>query len=186
VAGIPDVHRLEPGIFLLVKTPASIAPTRPPGAGLGDLFGFLLTLLALVIAWKLAVPRPAMPVATLPVAACNVQRESCQLTLGDATRIDLRILERPIAPNQPFTIEGHVADSAVRLVAAEVHGIDVEVGTPPSAFSGAGNDTYRAMLNLPFCTTSRTTWQMTILLTIDGRDLKWPLQFQTETVGLHG
>jgi hypothetical protein len=186
VAGIPDVHRLEPGIFLLVKTPASIAPTRPPGAGLGDLFGFLLTLLALVIAWKLAVPRPAMPVATLPVAACNVQRESCQLTLGDATRIDLRILERPIAPNQPFTIEGHVADSAVRLVAAEVHGIDVEVGTPPSAFSGAGNDTYRAMLNLPFCTTSRTTWQMTILLSIDGRDLKWPLQFQTETVGLHG
>jgi len=169
-----------------VKTPASIAPTRPPGAGLGDLFGFLLTLLALVIAWKLAVPRPAMPVATLPVAACNLQRESCQLTLGDATRIDLRILERPIAPNQPFTIEGHVADSAVRLVAAEVHGIDVDIGTPPSAFSGAGNDTYRAMLNLPFCTTSRTTWQMTILLTIDGRDLKWPLQFQTETVGLHG
>ncbi len=169
-----------------MKAPASIAPTRAPGAGLGDLLGFLLTLLALVIAWKLAVPRSTTPVATLPVAACDLQRETCQLTLGDTTRIDLHILERPISPNQPFTIEAHVADSAVRLVAAEVHGIDVDVGTPPSAFSGAGSDTYRTSLRLPFCTTNRTTWQMTILLTIDGRDLNWPLQFRTETVGLHG
>ena len=174
-----------------MKTPAS---TRPPGAapggGFGDLLGLLLTLLALVIVWKLAVPRPAAPVATLPVAACDLQRESCRLTLDDVTGIDLRIdlhlPERPIVPNQPFTIEGHVTGSTVRLLAAEVRGVDVDVGTPPGTFSGAGNDTYRALLSLPFCTTSRTTWQMTILLSIDGRDLKWPLQFQTETVGLHG
>ena len=174
-----------------MKVPAS---TRPPGSApggqLGDLLGLLLTLLALVIAWKLAVPRPAAPVATLPVATCDLQRESCRLTLDDVTGIDLRIdlhlPERPIVPNQPFTVEGHVAGSTVRLLAAEVHGVDVDVGTPPGTFSGAGNDTYRALLSLPFCTTSRTTWQMTILLSIDGRDLKWPLQFQTETVGLHG
>ena len=107
-----------------MKTPASIAPTRPPGAGLGDLFGFLLTLLALVIAWKLAVPRPAMPVATLPVAACNVQRESCQLTLGDATRIDLRISEvlnpRPgdgiEIDGEAFLIQGEPVRDRERLV----------------------------------------------------------------------
>lgn len=169
-----------------MKTPASPALARAPNAGLGDLLGLLLTLLALVIAWKLAMPRPATPVATLPVATCDLQRETCRLTLGDANHINLRIPERPILPNQPFTIEGDVTGSAVRLVAAEVRGVEVDVGTPPSAFSGAGSDTYRTALSLPFCTTNRTTWQMTILLTIDGRDLKWPLQFQTETVGLHG
>ena len=69
-----------------MKVPPS---TRPPGSApggqLGDLLGLLLTLLALVIAWKLAVPRPAAPVATLPVAACDLQRESCRLTLDDST-----------------------------------------------------------------------------------------------------
>ena len=174
-----------------MKTPASTRPPDTvPGGRLSDLLGLLLTLLALVIAWKLAVPRPAAPVATLPVATCDLQRESCRLTLDDATGIDLRIdmhlPERPIVTNQPFTIEGHVTGSAVRLLAAEVHGVDVDVGTPPSAFTGIGNDTYRTLLSLPFCTTSRTTWQMTILLSIDGRDLQWPLQFQTETTGLHG
>jgi hypothetical protein len=29
------------------------------------------------------------------------------------------------------------------------------------------------------------TWQMTVLLMIDGRYQRWPLQFHTETIGLH-
>ena len=48
------------------------APPRSASAGLGDLIGLLLTLLALVVAWKLAVPRPATPIAVLPVAACDL------------------------------------------------------------------------------------------------------------------
>jgi hypothetical protein len=183
VAGIPDVHPLVPGVFRLVTAPA---PPRSASAGLGDLIGFLLTLLALVVAWKLAVPRPATPIAILPAAACDLQRESCRLTLGDNTRVDLRIPGRPVVPNQPFVIEANVAGGDVRLLEVDVQGVEVDIGTPPTAFASAENGAYRTQLNLPLCTTNRMTWQMTVLLMIDGRYQRWPLRFHTETVGLHG
>jgi len=161
------------------------APSRSASAGLGDLIGLLLTLLALVVAWKLAVPRPAAPIATLPPAACDLQRESCRLTLGDNTRVELRIPGRPIIPNQTFVIEGNVAGGDVRLLEVDVQGVEVDIGTPPTTFISTGNGAYRTQLNLPLCTTSRMTWQMTVLLMVDGHYRKWPLRFHTETVGLH-
>jgi hypothetical protein len=182
VADIPDVRHLVPGIFRLVTTPA---PTLSASGGLVDLIGLLLTLLALVIAWKLAAPRPAMPIPTLPLSACDLQRESCRLTLADATRVDLSIPGRPVVPNQPFVVEGSVAGGDVRLLEVEVRGIEVEIGSPPTAFASADDGAYRTRLDLPLCATSRMTWQMTVLLMIDGRYRKWPLRFHTETVGLH-
>lgn len=161
------------------------APPRSTSPALGDLIGFLLTLLALVVAWKLAVPRTAPAIPTLPAATCNLQREDCQLALGDNGRVDLRIPGRPIVPNQPFVIEASVAGGDVRLLEVEVQGVEVDIGTPPTAFASAENGTYRTQLNLPLCTTSRMNWQMTVLLLIDGRYRKWPLRFQTDTPGLH-
>jgi hypothetical protein len=171
-----------PGVFRLVTTPA---PTRSTSAGLGDLIGLLLTLLALVVAWKLAVPRTVPAIPTLPPTACDLQREGCRLTLGDNARVDLRIPGRPIVPNQPFVIEANVAGGNVRLLEVEVRGIEVDIGSPPTTFASAEDGAYRTQLNLPLCTTSRMTWQMTVLLMIDGRYQRWPLQFHTETIGLH-
>ena len=161
------------------------APPRSASPALGDLIGLLLTLLALVVAWKLAVPRAAPAIPTLPAAACDLQREDCQLALGKNIRVDLRIPGRPIVPNQPFVIEASVAGGDVRLLEVEVQGVEVDIGSPPTVFAIADDGTYRTQLNLPLCTTSRMTWQMTVLLLIDGRYRKWPLRFQTETVGLH-
>ena len=160
------------------------APPRSASPALGDLIGLLLTLLALVVAWKLAVPRAAPAIPTLPAAACDLQREDCQLALGDNIRVDLRIPGRPIIPNQPFVIAADVAGD-VRLLEVEVQGVEVDIGTPPTAFTSLEYGAYRTQLNLPLCTTSRMTWQMTVLLMIDGRYRKWPLRFQTKTVGLH-
>jgi hypothetical protein len=173
---------LVSGVLRLV-TPS--APPRSASPALGDLIGLLLTLLALVVAWKLAVPRAAPAIPTLPPVACDLQREDCHLTLGDNSRVDLRIPGRPIVPNQAFVIEAGVAGGDVRLLEVEVQGVEVDVGTPPTAFVSTEYGAYRTQLNLPLCTTSRMTWQMTVLLMIDGRYRKWPLRFQTKTVGLH-
>lgn len=161
------------------------APAHFASRVLGDLIGVLLTLLVLVIAWKLAVPRTVPAIPTLPLAACDLQRESCHLTLGDNARVDLHIPGRPIVPNQPFVIEANAAGGDVRLLEVDVQGIEVDIGTPPTTFASIENGAYRTQLTLPLCTSSRMTWQMTVLLIIDGHYQKWPLRFQTETVGLH-
>jgi len=161
------------------------APPRSTSLALGDLIGLLLTLLALVVTWKLAVPRTAPAIPTLPAAACDLQREDCQLALGKNIRVDLRIPGRPIVPNQAFVVEASVAGGDVRLLEVEVQGVEVDIGTPPTAFASADNGAYRTRLILPLCTTNRMSWEMTVLLMIDGRYRKWPLRFQTETAGLH-
>ena len=113
------------------------APPRSASPALGDLIGLLLTLLALVVAWKLAVPRAVPAIPTLPAAACDLQREDCRLTLGDNSRVDLRIPGRPIVPNQPFVIEASVAGGDVRLLEVEVQGVEVNIGSPPTVFASA-------------------------------------------------
>lgn len=158
---------------------------RSASAIQGDLIGLLLTLLALVIAWKLAVPRALPAIPSLPQAACDPQRESCRLTLDDDTRVELRIPDRPIVPNQPFVVEASVAGGAARLLQVEVGGVEVDIASAPAAFAPVASTSYRAQLSLPICTTNRMTWQMTVLLMSDGHYLKWPLRFQTETAGLH-
>lgn len=161
-------------------------PTFSPSAGLGDLLGLLFTLLALLVAYKLAVPRPAAPVATLPPAACDLQRETCRVQLADNSSIELRIPGRPVVPNRTFIIEGSIAGGKIELLEVDVRGVDIDVSSPPAAFARSAGAHYRAEINLPFCTASRMVWQITVLLLNDGRTLKWPLQFHTETVGLHG
>lgn len=146
-----------------------------------DLFGLLLTLLALIVAAKLAIPRPSPQFTTLPTAQCDPQRESCRLVLPGNLQLDLHLTGNPVSPNQPFNIEITGADPRIRLLSQELRGIEIEMGSPLAAFAADADGNYRSPANIPICTVSSMTWRLAVRLEVAGQYIEWPLLFQTNT-----
>ena len=157
--------------------------TLPLPARFADLPGLLLTLLALLVAYKLGVPQPPPPVTSLPTALCDLQRENCRLTLPGNLTVDLKIADRPAVPNQTFVLEAATNDERIRLIKLEMQGLDVEMSGAPIAFDAFGAGFFRTRAGFPVCTVRRMTWQMNVGLTVDNQHLNWPLRFQTESGG---
>lgn len=151
-----------------------------PRAGLIDLVGLLLTVLALLVAYKLTRPPPVIPVTDLPAATCDLQRETCRLALPGGKRLELRIVGRPIRPNQPFVVEAQSDDGALQPLDIALRGVEIEMSSPAKGFQPDGKGGYRAETTLPICTVSRMTWEVSVRLEADGQHLRWPLFFVTE------
>jgi hypothetical protein len=145
-----------------------------------DLIGLLLTLLALVVAGKLAIPRELPPPIELPPAACDLQRQDCRLALPGGGAIELRLPERPVAPNRAFVVEGRSEGKNVRLLSLSLQGVELGMDGTPATFVPEADGTYRARTGIPLCTVSRMTWRMRVRLGVDGQSYEWPLLFRTE------
>lgn len=164
-----------------LASPLLASPGAAPPRLAQDLLGFLLTLLALLIAFKMTRPISPPQLTLLPPASCDLQREPCQLTLPSNLRVTLSVPGRPIAPNQSFVIEARSEQGRIQLLSAQIHGVETPLTGNVAAFSDRGDDSFSARGNIPLCTTSRMNWQLRVLLRLDGQYLEWPLPFQTET-----
>ena len=165
---------------LALPTPVESAPNILPARVWQDVFGLLLTLLALIVVGKLAVPRTLPAPTVLAQAQCDPQHERCHLSLPDDLQLELHLADAPVVPNQSFSIE-IVADPRIRLLSQEIRGIELDMGSPPANFSQEADGHYRSPANIPLCTTSRMTWRLAIRFELDGQTLEWPLLFTTET-----
>ena len=165
---------------LALPPPAESAPNILPARVWQDVFGLLLTLLALIVVGKLAVPRTLPAPTILEQAQCDPQHERCRLVLPGNLQLELHLAGAPVVPSQSFAVEV-VADPRIRLHTQEIRGIELEMGSPSAAFSQEADGHYRSPANIPLCTTSRMTWRLAIRFELDGQTLEWPLLFTTET-----
>lgn len=166
---------------LTVPVPAEASQPGPPARLWQDLLGVLFTLLALVIAAKLAIPKALPPATLLPAGNCDLQREDCRLLLPGDLLLEVRLSTRRVVPNQAFTVDVVHADARIRPLAQEIRGIELDMGSPPAAFSADAGGHLRSPARIPLCTTSRMTWRLALRLDVDGKLLEWPLFFQTGT-----
>ncbi|UCV27335.1 hypothetical protein [Ferribacterium limneticum] len=155
-------------------------PAPSPRAGLVDLVGLLLTVLALVVTYKLTRPPPVIPVTDLPAATCDLQRETCHLALPGGGTLELRVAGRPVRPNQPFVIEARSENTTLHPLEVVIRGIEVVMSNTAKPFEPDGQGGYRLETSLPICTVSRMTWEVSVTLEADGEHLRWPLFFVTE------
>ncbi len=152
-----------------------------PRAGLVDLVGLLLTVLALVVAYKLTRPAPAIPVTDLPAATCDLQRETCRLTLPGGQSLELRLDGQPVHPNRPFVVEARSDSDSLRPVEISMHGIEIEMSSTAQPFQAIGDGAYRAAAMLPICTVKRMTWEVSVILQAGSERWRWPLVLVTES-----
>ncbi len=161
-------------------TPALFSKDGLPPRAWQDLFGLLLTLLALVIVGKLAIPRILPPPTVLAVADCDPQHESCHLVLPNEQWLALRLTGAPVSPTRPFSVEIS-PDSHIRLLSQEISGIELDMGSPVAGFSQMADGQYRSPANIPLCSSKRMTWRLAVRFEVDGQYLEWPVRFTTET-----
>ncbi len=146
VAAQPDLLHLDSGLLRLVSAAIHAPSLR---AGLVDLVGLLLTVLALLVAYKLTRPPPVIPVTDLPAATCDLQREACRLDLPGGASLELHIVGRPIRPNQPFVVEARSDDGALQPLDMALRGVEIEMASPAKAFQPDGHGNYRVETALP-------------------------------------
>ena len=150
-----------------------------------DLIGLLVTLLALVVSYKLGTAQPVDRYTRLPEDACNLQSEACRIVLPDGSQLTLQAPTAPIAPNQPLIVEAGGLAAATELIGIEVRATSVATGSNKAEFSPAENGRFRAMTSLPLCTSNATTWQLDLLFASGGRQYRLPMAFSTVST-LHG
>ena len=155
--------------------------TPSPRASLIDLVGLLLTVLALIVAYKLTRPPPVIPITDLPAATCDLQRETCHLALPGGQSLELHLDGRPVRPNQPFVVTVRSDSDTLRPLEISMRGIEIEMRSAAQPFQADGNGAYQATTTLPICTVNRMTWEVSVILQAGGERLRWPLFLVTES-----
>ena len=143
------------------------AHLRPGGRIVLDLFNPSIPMLGDAAWAKYPVPEP-------------------EFTMPDGRRVtrSFRVLRRDYVhqvQHVELIVDVVHADAGIRPLAQEIRGIELDMGSPPAAFSADTVGHLRSPARIPLCTTSRMTWRLALRLDVDGKLLELPLFFQTGT-----
>lgn len=162
--------------FPLVATDVAAPVTQ---AAWHDLLGLLFTLLVLLVAYKLTLSPQERLATVLPTSDCELQRESCQLSLADGSRFELRIEGETNFATPDFVVRGRSTSTTLRPLSLAIRSLEPDIAGPLQAFSDGGNADFRALASLPLCTEKPMSWLLTVHLDAAGRQLHWPIRFQS-------
>ena len=124
-----------------------LSPRRPPGQDqtfekkiLIDVIGILLIALVVVVGYKLSpLLLPRADVVIQPDPACNLQRQTCAVTLPSGGRVELSMAPRPIPMVRPFEVQVTTSGFAPGRVEVDFAGIDMNMGLNRPGLAARGD-----------------------------------------------
>jgi hypothetical protein len=145
-----------------------------------DLIGLLLIALVVVVGYKLSpllLPRADMVVQ--PDPACNLQRQSCAVTLPVGGTVELAMGTRPIPMVRPFEVQVATSGFSPSRVEVDFAGIEMNMGLIRPELAARGNGRFAAQATLPVCITGAMDWQVTVLIENGGERIAIPWRFSS-------
>jgi len=145
-----------------------------------DLIGLLLIALVVVVGYKLSpllLPRADMVVQ--PDPACNLQRQSCAVTLPSGGTVELAMGTRPIPMVRPFEVQVATSGFSPSRVEVDFAGIEMNMGLIRPELAARGNGRFAAQATLPVCITGAMDWQVTVLIENGGERIAIPYRFSS-------
>jgi protein SCO1/2 len=134
-------------------------------SGLSDTL-LVLALAALVGggAWVAAHQRDGGTAS--PPTACDLNAGACSVGLPDGGHVELSISPRPIPTLAPLAISADVSGSALRAVALEFSGVDMDMGSHRAALAASPERATRYIggTQLPVCSSGQMHWRATLQL----------------------
>lgn len=102
----------------------------------------------------------------LPTPACEINAAACRVALPDGGSVDLSITPRPIPTLTPLAVTADVSGSAMRAVALDLTGAEMDMGLNRAALVPLPDqpERFSGSTQLPICSTGQMLWQATLQL----------------------
>ena len=117
---------------------------------------------------------------TLPLSACDLNREACRVTLPDGTTLTAEISPRPIAVMRPLTVRLSWQDGEADRVSLDIVGLDMEMGINRNDLRETGAGQYLGQATLPVCVTGAMRWRAEFILANGDERMIVPFVFSSE------
>jgi len=145
-----------------------------------DLIGLLLIALVVVVGYKLSpLLLPKADMVVQPDPACNLQRQSCAVTLPAGGTVELAMGTRPIPMVRPFEVQVATSGFSPSRVEVDFAGIEMNMGLIRPELAARGNGRFAAQATLPVCITGAMDWQVTVLIENGGERIAIPYRFSS-------
>jgi len=104
--------------------------------------------------------------AKLPTPACDINAAACRVALPDGGSVELSITPRPIPTLTPLAVTADVSSSAMRAVALDLTGAEMDMGLNRAALVPLPDqpERFSGSTQLPVCSTGQMLWQATLQL----------------------
>ena len=145
-----------------------------------DLIGVLLIALVVVIGYKLSpLLLPRADVTVQPDPLCDLQKESCAVTLPSGGKIELAMGTKPVPMVKPFQVQVVASGFVPKRIEVDFAGIDMNMGLNRPELTVRGDGKYVAEANLPVCISGHMDWQVTVLVDTGTEQIAIPFRFSS-------
>lgn len=145
-----------------------------------DLIGVLLIALVVVIGYKLSpLLLPKADVTVQPDPLCNLQTDSCAVTLPSGGKIELTMGTKPVPMVKPFEVQVVASGFSPRRIEVDFAGIDMNMGLNRPELVVRGNGKFAAEATLPVCISGYMDWQVTVLVDTGVEQIAIPFRFSS-------
>jgi hypothetical protein len=145
-----------------------------------DLVGVLLIALVVVVGYKLSpMLLPKVDVTIQPDPLCNLQTDSCAVTLPSGGKIELTMGTKPVPMVKPFEVQVMTNGVTPKRIEVDFAGIDMNMGLNRPELSARGNGKYAADASLPVCISGHMDWQVTVLVDTGAEQIAIPYRFSS-------
>lgn len=145
-----------------------------------DLIGVLLIALVVVIGYKLSpLLLPKTDITVQPDPLCNLQTDSCVVTLPSGGKIELTMGTKPVPMVKPFEVQVAASGFSPRRIEVDFAGIDMNMGLNRPELTARGNGKFAAEATLPVCITGFMDWQVTVLVDTGAEQIAIPFRFSS-------
>lgn len=145
-----------------------------------DLIGVLLIALVVVVGYKLSpLLLPKADITVQPDPLCNLQTDSCSVTLPSGGRIELTLGTKPVPMVKPFEVQVTASGFSPRRIEVDFAGIDMNMGLNRPELAARGNGKFAAEATLPVCISGYMDWQVTVLVDTGAEQIAIPFRFSS-------
>lgn len=143
-----------------------------------DLIGIELIILVVVIGYKMSpVLLPKADVTVQPDPVCNLQRESCSVSLPAGGTLELSMGQHPIPMVKPFSLQVKASGFTPDRVEIDLAGVDMNMGYNRQELKSIGEGRFETEMTLPVCITGQMDWQATVLVERGSERIAIPYRF---------
>jgi hypothetical protein len=147
---------------------------------LWSVIALLAAALAITAAVKLS-PRLNPPQKiSLPLdPACDLHQRPCAALLPGGGRLEFSLEPRPIPVLKPLRLEVRATGVKADSMEVDFAGVDMKMAFNRPRLKPGKEGLFTGQTSLPVCVRDKMSWQATVLVESDGKQIAVPFRFET-------
>jgi hypothetical protein len=124
---------------------------------------------------------PQTDETVLPDPRCDLQQQTCTVTLSDGAQVALTMGTQPVPMITPFAVSVKASGFVPKRLAVDFAGVDMNMGLNRPSLVLQADGVYSAEASLPVCISGQMNWLVTLF--VERGRLRTAIPFRLTSVG---